>query len=182
MANLWQLVLHTPLARTRQSIIDDSCASPKQHSVKHHPLVQLPLGLNTPLYKAVLIDILHMRIRLACLLIRNSIWDCEARTGDPLAKPFEALLRSIGIRFTMYPSKKPGACKVAWTQLTRSEVRKLLSVAGPAILASEGVFEHKEELGMMWQKTDHFLSFVNSCEKADAPEVGRLGMEWGQYF
>lgn len=139
--------------------------------------------MTTPLIDSVVPDMLHLRLGLARILLRNSILSCADFTNDPLAKRLEALCRSVGVRLTTYYSKRPGQ-PVAFSPLTGAEIRKALSVLGPVFLESVGVFPepHKIALGNMWMQTSHDLEFVNNCKKEDAPEAAVRGRSWTIQF
>ena len=70
-----------------------------------------------------------------------------------------------GIRLTTYKSNRPGRPKVAWSSFRGGPSRKALSVMGPAILASEGVFppDKKEQFGRFWiQTAEYELTFFQA--------------------
>ena len=70
-----------------------------------------------------------------------------------------------GVRLTTYKSNRPGRPKVAWSSFRGGPSRKALSVMGPAILASEGVFppDKKEQFGRFWiQTAEYELTFFQA--------------------
>ena len=92
-----------PVVRTIGSIKEEAgkLVGKPGYSVKRPPIASLPADDNRPIGEAAPVDKLHAEMRVGDKLVLGSI-DISAKfTKDPLAKGFEQLVRSLGVRFSI---------------------------------------------------------------------------------
>ena len=119
-------------------------------------------------------------MRIGERLIEGSIEICAEHTGDKLAKGFEGIVRSTGVRFTTFETVIRNQVKVDHSSLTGVMWRKLLGNIGPAIRNSSGVFPEpmKDRLASLFEDFHNLLVFVGRCTRDDAAEVARRANLW----
>ena len=127
---------------------------------------------------------MHARMRVGDQLIKGSIGISADFTGDKLAKGFESLVRSLGLRFTTYEAKIHGKVSVVSSSLMGVNWRKLFARIGPAFRNSSGVYpeEVKGRLAVLNEVFHELLSFVGLCERHDVEETARKACVWEQAF
>ena len=175
-----------PNARTRKSIRDEAgkVVGQASYSVKHEPIATVPADCEKPLGSGVVADVMHARMRVGDQLVKGSIGISSDFTGDKLAKGFEGLVRSLGVRFTTYEATIHGKISVESSSLTGVNWRKLFAGIGPAIRNSSGVFpeEMKGRLAALYEDFHELLSIMGKCERKDAEEAARKACVWAQAF
>ena len=116
--------------------------------------------------------------------MKGSIAISAEFTNDKLAKGFEGLVQSIGVRFSTYEASVHGKISVEFSSLTGVKWRRLLARIGPAIRNSSRVFpeQMKGRLATLYEDFHQLLSFMGKCEKKDAEEAARKASVWAQSF
>ena len=175
-----------PNVRSRKSIQDEAGKVKGQaaYSVKHEPIATIPANCEEPLGSGVVADVMHARMRVGDQLVKGSIGISSNFTGDKLAKGFEGLVRSLGVRFTTYEATIHGKVSVESSSLTGVNWRKLFAGIGPAIRNSSGVFpeEMKGRLAALYEDFHELLSIMGKCERKEAAVAARKACVWAQAF
>ena len=175
-----------PVARTIGSIKEEAgrLVGKPNFSVKRPPIASLPADINCPIIEGVPLDALHARMRIGDKLVEGSVDISSKFTGDPLAKGFEQLVQSLGVRFSINETVVHGKVKVKHSSMTGVNWRKLFARIGPAIRSSSGIFPEdiKGKLASLFEDFHALLSFAGKCTKSDAEEVARKANVWAQAY